>query len=211
MTSQCFDLTGDSILRCVVEDAHEQASAALLPGTARPLDAVVWLSAHLAAVNHSVRPVVEHVLGPAGLLRDELRRHDLELERVLRMAERRYCGAALAAGLDRERLRAALLDRLQAHAGAEHERLTALAGKLSAEQQRAVAGDYLDALVKAPTRPHPHVPHDGLAASIAFRVDAIRDRVLDTMDGRHVPLPRQPREHHEPGRWGSYLLGRMQP
>ena len=64
--------------------------------------------------------------------------------------------------------------------------------------------------MKAPTRPHPHLPHRGITGAIAFRVDAVRDRVLDTMDSRHVPLPRAPHESRTPGRWGSYLLGQMQ-
>ena len=75
----------------------------------------------------------------------------------------------------------------------------------------ALADGYLEAFVKAPTRPHPHLPHHGVAGGIAFRVDAVRDHLLDTMDGRHVPLPRQAREPRTSGRWSSYLLGQMQP
>jgi len=82
---------------------------------------------------------------------------------------------------------------------------------LDADEQRELAESYLDVLVKAPTRPHPHLPHHRLSGAIAFRVDVVRDRLLDTMDSRHVPLPRVPREARKPGRWGSYLLGQMQP
>jgi hypothetical protein len=64
-------------------------------------------------------------------------------------------------------------------------------------------------LEHAPTRPHPHTPHRGVLGAAAFRVDAWRDRVLDTMDGRHVPAPRAPRQSVAPGRWGNYLLGEM--
>jgi hypothetical protein len=211
MTSTCFEVSNGSVLQCVVEDAHEQAAAALHPGAARPLDAVVWLSAHLAAVTRSLHPAAERVLGPSMASRAERHRRDLELERMLRIAESRYSGDALAAGLDAERIRAGLLDRLHAHAASEHERVAALADALSSAEQRSLAEAYLDALVKAPTRPHPHLPHQGVVGAIAFRVDAIRDRVLDTMDARHVPVPRQVREHRTPGRWSSYLLGQMQP
>ena len=211
MTSLCFEVPTDSVLSCVVEDAHTQALATLTTEGANPLDAVVWLSAHLAAVARTVRSVASRRLRePAAVLR-EIARRDVELERMLRIAERRHSGDALAAGLDSERLRAALLERLQAHAEAEHARLTALSGVLSDADEVSLAETYLDALVKAPTRPHPHVTHDGVIGAIAFRVEAVRDRLLDTMDGRHVPLPRASHEPRTSGRWSSYLLGQMQP
>jgi len=211
MTSPCFEVTSGSLVTCVVEDAHAQATTALEPETSAPLDAVVWLSAHLAAVGRVVAPVATRRLRePAAVLREGHRR-DLELERMLRIAERRHSGDVLASGLDGERIRRAIAARLDAHAELEHARLTALAEVLDDVEQVRLAGAYLDALVKAPTRPHPHLPHHGVAGAIAFRVDAVRDRLLDTMDSRHVPLPRAQHEARRPGRWGSYLLGQMQP
>jgi hypothetical protein len=211
MTTPRFEVTSDSALVCVVEDAHEQAGAALTAGASSPLDAVVWLSAHLAAVGRAITPVATRRLSETPAMRREGHRRDLELERVLRIAERRHTGDVLASGLDGERLRTSILSRLDAHAEIEHTRLTALAELLDDEEQRVLAGAYLDALKKAPTRPHPHLPHRGHSGAIAFRVNAVRDRVLDTMDSRHVPLPRVPHEARRPGRWGNYLLGQMQP
>ncbi|HET6817236.1 MAG TPA: hypothetical protein VFH66_08445 [Mycobacteriales bacterium] len=210
MTSLCFEASTDSVLSCVVEDAHTQALATLSDDDARPLEAIVWLSAHLAAAARTLRPAASRRLQePAAFLR-EVTRRDVELERMLRIAERRHSGDALAAGLDTERLRGSLLERLEAHAETEHERLAALSEVLTVDEERALAASYLDVLLKAPTRPHPHLPHDGVVGAIAFRVEAVRDRLLDTMDGRHVPLPRTHREPRTPGRWGSYLLGQMQ-
>jgi hypothetical protein len=40
-----------------------------------------------------------------------------------------------------------------------------------------------------------------------FRLDGLRDRILDVMDGRRVPVPRLAKRHITPGRWGSYFLG----
>jgi hypothetical protein len=211
MSSSCFELATGSVLTCVVEDAHSQAMAALTTDESSPLDAVVWLSAHLAAMSRAVTPVaVRRLDESAARLRDAYRR-DLDLERILRIAERRHSGDALAAGLDPRRLRSAIVERLHAHAEIEHDRLRGLSELLDSEAQLTLGMAYLDALAKAPTRPHPHVPHSGLVGAIAFRVEAIRDRVLDTMDGRHVPLPRTPNEPRTPGRWSSYLLGQMQP
>src|SRR3954463_4661029 len=206
-----FKVTSDSVLCRVVEDAHEQARTALTAGASSPLDAVVWLSAHLAAVNRAVTPVATHRLGETDAARREAHRRDLELERILRVAECRHSGDVLASGLDGERLRTSILSRLDAHAEIEHTRLTALADLLDDDEQRALAEAYLDALMTAPTRPHPHLPHRGLSGATAFRANAVRDRLLDRMDSRHVPLPRVPHEARRPGRWGSYLLGQMQP
>jgi hypothetical protein len=210
MTSPCFEMADGSMLTCVVEDAHAQAAAALAAETPAALDAVVWLSAHLAAVGRAVTPVATRRLRePAALVREGHRR-DLELERMLRIAERRHSGDVLASGLDSERVRAAILARLDAHAELEHARLARLDDALDEGERGRLAEAYLDALAKAPTRPHPHLPHRGLSGAIAFRVDALRDRLLDTMDSRHVPLPRVAHEARKPGRWGSYLLGQMQ-
>ena len=52
---------------------------------------------------------------------------------------------------------------------------------------------------------------DDLLERVAPFATELRDRVMDTMDGRHVPLPRPPVEPRPAGRWGSYLLGQMQP
>src|SRR4051794_7656739 len=211
MTSPRFEAISDLALACVVEDAHDQARAALTAGASSPLDAVVWLSARLAAVGRAITPVATRRLGETAAARCERHRRDLALERMLRIAERRHSGDVLASGLDGERLRTSILSKLDAHAEIEHARLTALADLLDVEEQCALAEAYLDALKKAPTRPHPHLPHRGLSGAIAFRVNAVRDRLLDTMDSRHVPLPRVPHEARRPGRWGSYLLGQMQP
>ena len=200
-----------SVLACVVEDAHERARVALTARASSPLDAVVWLSAHLAAVGRVITPVAMRRIEETATVRREAHRRDLDLERMLRIAERRHTGDVLASGLDGERVRTSILSRLDAHTEIEHARLTALADLLDDEQQRTLAEDYLDALKKGPTRPHPHLPHRGLSGAIAFRANAVRDRLLDTMDSRHVPLPRVPHEARQPGRWGSYLLGHMQP
>jgi hypothetical protein len=211
MTRPQFEVTSGSSLACVVEDAHDQAAAALSAGASHSLDAVVWLSAHLAAVGRAITPVATRRLGETAPVRREGHRRDLELERILRIAECRHSGDMLASGLDGERLRTSILSSLDAHAEIERTRLAALADLLDDEEQRAVADLYLDALRKAPTRPHPHLPHRGLSGAVAFRVNAVRDRLLDTMDSRAIPMPRVPHETRRPGRWGSYLLGQMQP
>ena len=188
-------------------DAHQQALDALEAGNA--MDAVVWLSTHLAACQHTVHRVAARTGGAARALA-ALRAADIELERMLRRTEQHHAGDSLAAQLSEERLDTVLRRALERHAVAERDLVGGLVDVLDDAVVDDLVTSYDDALRHAPTRPHPHTPHRGVLGALAFRVDAIRDKVMDTMDGRHVPAPRTSREPARPGRWGSYVLGEMQ-
>ena len=187
-------------------DAHQHALEAL--ADEQPLDTVVWLSAHLAACQHTVHRAAGR-LPAAGRALAALRNADLELERVLRRVEQHHAGDSLAAQLNEERLDAVLRRALDAHDAAERDLVEGLMERLGDRDAEALMASYDEALQHAPTRPHPHTPHRGLLGALAFRVDAVRDKVMDTMDGRHVPAPRKPRRAIRPGRWGNYVLGEM--
>lgn len=189
-----------------VEDAHVHALEALDEG--RALDAVVWLSAHLAACQRTIHQAAGRRVTSAVALQ-ALRRADRTLETLVRRLEQRASGDALAAQLDEERLDRALRDALAAHSRAEHSLLGALVASSEPAQLDRIAASYASALEHAPTRPHPHVPHRGLLGAAAFVIDAWRDRVMDTMDNRHVPSPRVQKDTVTPGRWGLYVLGEM--
>ena len=191
-----------------LDDAHDRALAALADG--KHLDAVVWLSAHVAAGQRAVHHAARDLSAAGRLALSRARAADHDLEVVLRRAEQRYSGDSLAAQLDTARLERDLRTALDRHALAECELVTAIAEQLEAGVIDEVAASYDAALRHAPTRPHPHAPHRGLLGAVAFRVDAVRDRVMDTMDARHVPSPRVERQPRKPGRWGLYLLGEME-
>jgi hypothetical protein len=107
--------------------------------------------------------------------------------------------------LSGERLRERLVELVNAHSAVQQRLVAALEGALDPAEADSLAKEYGEALEHAPTRPHPH-----LHSRMLFRLDAMRDRILDTMDGRHVPVPRVARTHITPGRWGSYLIGQQQ-
>jgi hypothetical protein len=190
----------------MLTDAHQQAIDAF--DADQPLDAVVWLSAHLAACQHTVHRVAQRVAGARTAL-TTLRAADHELELLLRNAEQYHAGDSLAAQLDAKRLELELLRALERHSKAEHDLVDGLIDRLSAKDADELMSSYEDALRQAPTRPHPHAPHRGMLGAAAFRIDALRDKVMDTMDGRNVPAPRRSRRTTEPGRWGRYVLGEM--
>jgi hypothetical protein len=199
--------TPDHPLVTLIEDAHGRALDAL--DTGRPLDAVVWMSAHLAAAHRALRPVATRQPAAALATRD-LRAADRSLERTLRLAEQHYSGDALAAQLDETRLDEALRQALGDHGRAERAVLHHVVDSASEPALADLLTAYASALEHAPTRPHPHAPHRGVLGAAAFHVDAWRDRLMDTMDGRHVPTPRRPQRAVTPGRWGRYLLGEME-
>lgn len=190
----------------MLADAHQQAIDALEAD--QPLDAVVWLSAHLAACQHTVHRAARRAAGARSALMP-LRAADHELELLLRNAEQHHAGDSLAAQLDSKRLELELLRALERHSQAEHQLVSGLLEQISAKDADELMASYHDALRQAPTRPHPHAPHRGLLGAAAFRIDALRDKAMDTMDGRNVPAPRRLRRTTEPGRWGHYVLGEM--
>jgi hypothetical protein len=96
-------------------DTHQAALDALDHDAV--MDAVVWLSAHLAAFGRTVVPAAARLteVAPA-------REHDANLHRLqqlLRIAERRHSGDALAAAIDAPRLRATLRSAARDYAAAE--------------------------------------------------------------------------------------------
>jgi hypothetical protein len=206
MTAQP-DLSREHSFLDYVDDAHIQALEAL--DDDRAMDAVVWLSTHLAAGRRTLERVALRRRTHSGAVRTQ-RVVDRRLERLLRVTEQRFSGDALAAALDGDELEVALARAVVEHAHAEAAWLPALVSSMRVEDVDELERSYQAALSAAPTRPHPHAPHRGPLGVAAFRVDAWRDRVMDTMDSRHVPTPRPPRSSVVPGRWGRYLLGEME-
>ncbi|HEX3705976.1 MAG TPA: hypothetical protein VHV76_05040 [Mycobacteriales bacterium] len=189
-------------LRAALSKAHEAAQALLEDPDGKRLDAISWLSAHVAAFEHAVYPVAKHRLTDGPALVDEDRKVVGQLTRTLRIAERLHSGDVLASNLSAEGLRDRLSDLVTEHSAVQKRIIDGLEKALDQAEVSYLAKSYADALAHAPTRPHPHV-----GSGMMFRLDSLRDRILDTMDGRHVPIPRIPRSRIIPGRWGSYLLG----
>ncbi|TIC89160.1 hypothetical protein E8D34_01275 [Nocardioides sp. GY 10113] len=59
--------------------------------------------------------------------------------------------------------------------------------------------------LRAPTRPHPYIPHRGVSGRVARRVAVQVDRFWDTAEGRMIPEPVRP-EPQRDGRLTQYLL-----
>jgi len=193
-------------LAATIEAAHERALRALSDNRA-PLDAVVWLSAHLAAMDRVVYPAVRrHVAGADSAVREQ-ERLSSELQHTLRTLEQVLSGDATARRLGHAALIDHLVTLLSTHAAEEHQLLDALGRAVGADEADRLMARYERAVTVGPTRPHPHTPHEGLAVRTQFILNKWRDHVLDVLDARHVPIPKQRRSVPRPGRWGQYLLG----
>jgi hypothetical protein len=203
MVSSAFDRDE---LRELITHAESQAQQ-LREAQADPLRVVSWVSAHLAAVDRTIYPAAKTHLPDGQAVVSRHREIAGRLARALRLVERLHSGDVLAASLDPERLDTRIRDLLAEHRAAETDLAERLAGVLDDAERASLAASYRHALETAPTRPHLHLARGGLM----FRLDALRDRMLDTMDGRAVPVPRVPRRRLIPGRWGAYLLGQQHP
>lgn len=196
-------------LSAAIEAAHEHALRALTDGS--DLQAVSWLAAHLAAVEDVVDGLLRaHSIATSSELR-ERRAVNRRLQRELRVFEQALAGDALAAHVGIASCRERVVAALAEHAVDEHVLLDRLGRAIGAEAAAVAAARYRDALASGPTRPHPHLPSAlPVIGAVVRRAARARDHVLDVLDGRHNPLPRQRKPHGEPGRWGHYLLGMPQ-
>jgi hypothetical protein len=197
--------SGSGALRAALGRAHEEAAQLLAGNDVASMDVVSWLSAHIAAYEHVVYPVIRHTLNNGRALVDGDRAVVVKLARALRMKERHHSGDTLARGLSSERLDSRLAELVDQHQKLQASLLDKLEAALDDTGLSKLHASYTSALQHAPTRPHPHLTSGGLL----FRLDALRDRILDTMDGRHVPIPKAPKVRVIPGRWGSWLLGQQ--
>jgi hypothetical protein len=196
----------DGTLRSALSQAFEEADKLLGATDSPPLDAVVWLSAHIAAFEHAVYPAIRKALPDAGELIAVDRGASSRLAKALRIMERRHSGDVLASGLSSERLTERIADLVRIQKTEQALIVSRLEQTLDDAATAELVESYAAALSHAPTRPHPHLSH----GSLMFHLDAMRDKLLDTMDGRHVPIPRVSRRRITPGRWGNYFLGHPQ-
>lgn len=60
--------------------------------------------------------------------------------------------------------------------------------------------------LRAPTRPHPHLPHTGRFGRAARRFWAVADRFWDGAQGRMVPEPKRPPHHRHDSLLAQYLV-----
>ena len=91
----------------------------------------------------------------------------------------------------------------------ERQLVDDLHGLLTPEEMNTLAERVYRAELRAPTRPHPFLPHRGLAGRVARRIAHGVDHFWDSAEGRMLPAPIHP--HHKAGLMTHYLLGDPDP
>lgn len=69
-----------------------------------------------------------------------------------------------------------------------------------------LAEELYHAELRAPTRPHPYLPHTGGLGRVARRLWAVADRFWDGAQGRMVPEPKRPPHHSHDSLIAQYLV-----
>jgi len=159
---------------------------ALTDTPARHADAVAWLSAHLATLTTVVIPVARHALSTEGTLLTRHQRHVHAVEHDLRRLHGRLSGDSAMAHLSVEHVHADLLEHLRAQRDAQLQVATRLQATLPADAWSELVGRYTRQGLRAPTRPHPHLPHGRIGGPVAQHLTRAADRLLDVLDSRPV-------------------------
>lgn len=163
-------------------------------------------SRHLHAVDEALLPAVSaHVENGSALVHEYLptARH---LEVLLFHVKAHEYGSTWETTHDWPTLWGEVEEALVAQEVKEEELVSHLAEEASDDVLVLVAARMTVAERRAPSRPHPHLPHTGLSGKVVRRVARPVDAIWDAVEGRSVGNPK-PLPHKEPGLFWQYLLG----
>ncbi|GGR67209.1 hypothetical protein J2S40_002969 [Nocardioides luteus] len=163
-------------------------------------------SRHLHAVDEALLPAVSaHCEAGAELVHDYLpaaRR----LEVLLFHVKAHEYGSTWETTHDWPALWGEVEEALHAQEEKEDELASHLSTEASEDVLLLVAERIAAAERRAPSRPHPHLPHTGLSGKVVRRLARPVDAVWDAVENRAVGGPK-PLPHEKPGVFWQYLLG----
>jgi hypothetical protein len=166
-------------------------------------------SRHLAAVDEALLPVFRRRL-PHGQSRAREYVHQARgLELALATLKARLYGAVAASHIPWEEVWDDARRELAGHNGLEGELVRDLVHAVDPAVHDELADRLYRAELRAPTRAHPYLPHQGLLGLAARRVWSVADRFWDTAEDRMVPQPVRPpaKEHAHESLMAQYLTG----
>ncbi|GAC1380927.1 MAG: hypothetical protein NVSMB48_07920 [Marmoricola sp.] len=164
---------------------------------------------HLAAVSAVLVPAALHALADGDERARTFVHQSRRLELSLSQVKAKLYGEAHAI----HRTWTAVWDEVgqefSAAMSMERDLVDDLRERLTDEEMNALALRVYRAELRAPTRPHPFLPHRGLAGRVARRITHGVDHFWDSTEGRMLPEPVHP--HHPAGLMTHYLLGDPDP
>lgn len=155
------------------------------------LDAISWLSTHLAASDKVLHRALRDEREYRGAIAAQ-RRRARRIEAGIWALDRHLTGDGRLARHSSQRLRDDVRREVREYAEAERLLLHAVARTTDQSAQRALAEKYLAAIRHAPTRPHPLIHGSRALRAVLLRLEAVIDHARDVTDSRHVPV----RDHH---------------
>ncbi|MDP3949578.1 hypothetical protein [Microbacterium sp.] len=151
---------------------------------------LVATAQHLSAIIQVVLPVVHRRLPESRSLAREYLAAAKRLERALVMTKAKQYGQSQNVGRPWSRVWASVREDLSAVTEMERLIVARLSDVLSDTEAHALGDRIAVATHHAPTRSHPHLPHQGVAGKVVRVVWGRADRVWDEVEGRVTrPLP----------------------
>ncbi|WP_203336488.1 hypothetical protein [Nocardioides limicola] len=164
------------------------------------------ISRHVAALNEVLVPRAQRELPDGRERAKEFTRASKQLERALAQVKGKLYGSTYSV----RRGWSDVWDDVQRRYNEFWEVERALARDLDAGTAPDDDHDPAEAVyrseLKAPTRPHPYVPHRGVLGQVARRVCVQVDHFWDTTEGRMIPAPIRHHDRRSDGRMTQYLL-----
>ncbi|CAM3159030.1 hypothetical protein NODU109028_00595 [Nocardioides dubius] len=162
-------------------------------------------SRHVAAATDLLPRAAQHQHTSAETVH-ELREAGHHLEIALARTKAKLYGEAHAVRLTWPAVWREVDERFAAYWASEEALVAQLTATLDDDQADELAMALYRAELRAPTRPHPYVPHRGLPGRVARRICVRVDRFWDTTEGRMVPEPVRPHDRDADGPLTQYLL-----
>lgn len=162
-------------------------------------------SKHLNAVDAALLPSVSASLDDSTTLVHDYLAAARGLELALNHLKARAYGSVFQMGRAWPAVWSEVENALDVQRSAEFSLAEKLSAVLADAQLESLAERLHGAERSAPTRPHPYLPHVGIAGKVARRMVHTVDSFWDTVEGRMVPEPVRP-PHARPGPMAQYFL-----
>ena len=204
--------TSIKVTRSILGARLDRAEASM-PTRDRPRDRfpatdtfLASTSRHIGAINAVLVPEVRRRLPDGHDASAELVRLSKRLEDAMFQAKSKLYGSAYAIGRSWASIWADVHERFDDLLRLEEELVARIVDSTDELHCGELTEQIYHAELDAPTRPHPHLPHQGLRGRVARRVAHGVDRFWDTAEGRMIPEPVRIHDHHHDGRLTQYLL-----
>jgi hypothetical protein len=163
-------------------------------------------SRHIGAVNAVLVPAVRKHLPDGHDAAAEVVRRSKRLEWSMAQAKAKLYGSTYAIRRSWASIWADVHERFEDLLTLEEEVVARLRDETEHEFREDLTDRIYHAELRAPTRPHPYLPHRGLSGRMARGVAHGVDRFWDTAEGRMIPEPVRVHDHARDGRLTQYLL-----